>query len=87
MLNTYHEGLCRSNRCRTGAHAAGRPGFYTELRVRQGVDALTAAKAGRLVDASLPDCIYGHPKCLKPICGSVSGQTQYKARHVSHLTR
>lgn len=45
-----------------GAHAAGRHGFYTELRVRQGVDALTAAKAGRWVDASLPDRIYGHPE-------------------------
>ena len=45
-----------------GAHAAGRHGFYTELRVRQGVDALTAAKAGRWADASLPDRVYGHPE-------------------------
>lgn len=45
-----------------GAHAAGRHGFYTELRVRQGVDALTAAKAGRWSDASLPDRVYGHPE-------------------------
>ncbi|MEQ8376571.1 MAG: tyrosine-type recombinase/integrase [Hoeflea sp. D1-CHI-28] len=41
------------------AHS-GRHGFYTELRVRQGVDPITAAKAGRWKDAKLPDSIYAH---------------------------
>lgn len=41
-------------------HEAGRHGFYTELRVRQGVDSLTAAKAGRWSNAALPDARYGH---------------------------
>lgn len=41
------------------AHSA-RHGFFTELRVRQGVDAITAAKAGRWKNPSLPDHVYGH---------------------------
>jgi integrase len=41
-------------------HSAGRHGFYTELRVRQGVDPITAAKAGRWSNPSLPDRIYAH---------------------------
>jgi len=43
-----------------GAHEAGRHGFYTELRVRQKVDPITAAKMGRWKDAALPDRVYGH---------------------------
>ena len=42
------------------AHRAGRHGFYTELVVRQGVDPVTAAKAGRWSDATLPMRIYAH---------------------------
>ncbi|MDJ0631061.1 MAG: tyrosine-type recombinase/integrase [Rhodobacter sp.] len=41
-------------------HAAGRHGFYTEMRVRQGLDPITAARAGRWKDPSLPDGIYAH---------------------------
>ncbi len=41
-------------------HSAGRHGFYTELRVRQGLDPITAARAGRWKDAALPDKIYAH---------------------------
>lgn len=41
-------------------HAAGRHGFYTEMRVRQGLDPITAAKAGRWSDPVLPDRIYAH---------------------------
>lgn len=41
-------------------HSAGRHGFYTELRVRQGLDPITAAKAGRWSNPSLPDQIYAH---------------------------
>ena len=41
------------------AHSA-RHGFYTELRVRQGVDPITAAKAGRWKNAALPDSVYAH---------------------------
>ncbi|QQA43927.1 site-specific integrase [Pelagovum pacificum] len=39
-------------------HQAGRHGFYTELRVRQGVDSLSAARAGRWSNAALPDRVY-----------------------------
>ncbi|MBU2866620.1 site-specific integrase [Pacificibacter marinus] len=42
------------------AHAAGRHGYYTELVVRQGVDPVTAAKAGRWSDVALPLRIYAH---------------------------
>lgn len=42
------------------AHPAGRHGFYTELTVRQGVDPVTAAKAGRWADATLPMRTYAH---------------------------
>ena len=41
-------------------HSAGRHGFYTEMRVRQGVDPITAARAGRWVDPTLPDRVYAH---------------------------
>lgn len=41
-------------------HAAGRHGFYTEMRVRQGLDPITAARAGRWSDPVLPDRIYAH---------------------------
>ena len=41
-------------------HQAGRHGFYTELRVRQGLDPVTAAKAGRWSNPQLPDRIYAH---------------------------
>ncbi|MBR2657221.1 MAG: tyrosine-type recombinase/integrase [Loktanella sp.] len=44
------------------AHAAGRHGYYTELVVRQDVNPLKAAKAGRWADASLPMRIYAHPE-------------------------
>lgn len=43
------------------AHSA-RHGFYTELRVRQGIDPITAAKAGRWKNAALPDSRYAHPE-------------------------
>lgn len=42
------------------AHEAGRHGFFTELTVRQGVDPVTAAKAGRWADVTLPLRRYGH---------------------------
>lgn len=42
------------------AHSVGRHGFYTELVVRQGVDPITAAKAGRWKDPALPNKTYGH---------------------------
>lgn len=42
------------------AHAAGRHGFFTELVVRQGVDPVTAAKAGRWANPNLPMRIYAH---------------------------
>lgn len=42
------------------AHPAGRHGFFTELTVRQGVDPVAAAKAGRWSDVTLPLRIYAH---------------------------
>lgn len=42
------------------AHPAGRHGFFTELTVRQGVDPVEAARAGRWSDASLPMKTYAH---------------------------
>jgi hypothetical protein len=42
------------------AHAAGRHGFFTELVVRQNVNPIDAAKAGRWSDPSLPMRIYAH---------------------------
>lgn len=42
------------------AHAAGRHGFYTELTVRQNINPIDAAKAGRWSDPSLPMRIYAH---------------------------
>ena len=42
------------------AHRAGRHGFFTELVVRQGIDSVTAAKAGRWSDLNLPMKIYAH---------------------------
>ncbi|MCG7572524.1 tyrosine-type recombinase/integrase [Phaeobacter sp. CNT1-3] len=44
------------------AHAAGRHGYFTELVVRQDVNPLKAAKAGRWSDASLPMRVYAHPE-------------------------
>jgi len=41
------------------AHSA-RHGFYTKLRVHDGIDAITAAKAGRWKNAALPDSRYAH---------------------------
>lgn len=44
------------------AHAAGRHGFFTELVVRQNVNPIVAADAGRWSDASLPMRVYAHPE-------------------------
>lgn len=44
------------------AHAAGRHGFFTELVVRQNVNPIAAADAGRWSDASLPMRVYAHPE-------------------------
>lgn len=44
------------------AHAAGRHGFFTELVVRQNVNPIDAAQAGRWSDPSLPMRIYAHPQ-------------------------
>lgn len=44
------------------AHAAGRHGYFTELVVRQNVNPIDAADAGRWSDASLPMRVYAHPQ-------------------------
>lgn len=41
-------------------HEAGRHGYYTELRVRQGLDPVTVAAGGRWAHHALPDQAYAH---------------------------
>ncbi|MBO9453024.1 site-specific integrase [Tropicibacter sp. R16_0] len=41
-------------------HAAGRHGYYTELRIRQRMDPVTAAAMGRWTKSDLPDSVYAH---------------------------
>lgn len=43
-------------------HAAGRHGFGTEMLVRQGVDVVTVARAGRWSDAQMLLQTYAHPE-------------------------
>jgi len=70
------------------AHAAGRHGFYTELRVRQGVDPVTAAKAGRWKDPTLPDRVYAHSETNEAELrerirtGAVQGDTLKVVNHL-----
>jgi integrase len=59
--NTRWKTICkRAGIPYLSAHPAGRHGFFTELVVRQGVDPVTAAKAGRWSDPNLPMRIYAH---------------------------
>jgi integrase len=59
--NTRWKTICKAaGILYISAHPAGRHGFYTELRVRQGIDPVTAAKAGRWKSVALPDQIYAH---------------------------
>lgn len=59
--NTRWKTICkRAGIQYLSAHQAGRHGFFTELVVRQGVDPVTAAKAGRWADPNLPMRIYAH---------------------------
>ena len=59
--NTRWKTICkRAGIQYLSAHPAGRHGFFTELVVRQGVDPVTAAKAGRWSDPNLPMRIYAH---------------------------
>lgn len=60
MLKTWRRICARAGIEYLPPHSAGRHGYYTELTVRQGVDPITAAKAGRWSDPSLPDRIYAH---------------------------
>ena len=41
-------------------HEAGRHGYYTELRVRQGLAAHEVAEAGRWAKVDLPERTYAH---------------------------
>jgi integrase len=59
--NTRWKTICkRAGIQYLSAHPAGRHGFFTELVVRQGVDPVTAAEAGRWADPNLPMRIYAH---------------------------
>ena len=60
-MHTRWRSICKAAGIQYIApHAAGRHGFYTEMRVRQGLDPVTAAQAGRWSDPVLPDRIYAH---------------------------
>lgn len=76
--NTRWKTICkRAGIQYLAAYPAGRHGFFTELVVRQGVDPVTAAKAGRWSDPNLPMRIYAHAEkdeadvktrfCTKPV--------------------
>jgi len=59
--NTRWQTICkRAGIPYLSAHPAGRHGYFTELVVRQGVDPVTAAEAGRWSDPNLPMRIYAH---------------------------
>lgn len=59
--NTRWKTICkRAGIPYLSAHAAGRHGFFTELVVRQGVNPVTAANAGRWADPNLPMRVYAH---------------------------
>ncbi|MEL6565492.1 MAG: hypothetical protein AAFQ59_13710 [Pseudomonadota bacterium] len=59
------------------AHPAGRHGFFTELVFRQGVDPVTAAKAGRWSDPNLPVRIYAHAET-----DEADVRTRFRTNHV-----
>lgn len=59
------------------AHPAGRHGFFTELVVRQGVDPVTAAKAGRWADPNLPMRIYAHAET-----GEAAIRARFRTKYV-----
>lgn len=52
--------ICKKASIKLLTPHAGRHGFYTHLRVRLGIDPITAAKAGRWSNAALPDARYAH---------------------------
>jgi len=41
-------------------HSAGRHGFYTQMRVRQGIDPVAAARWGRWASHVMPEIFYAH---------------------------
>lgn len=63
------------------AHPAGRHGFFTELVVRQGVDPVTAAKAGRWSDPNLPMRIYAHAET-----DEADVRARFRTKHVQAET-
>lgn len=62
-----------------GAPSRGR-GFFTELAVKQGVDPVASAKAGRGSDPNLPMRIYAHVKTDGADVGRGFVQSMYKRR-------
>jgi integrase len=60
MLNKWRTICAAAGIAYLPPHQAGRHGFYTEMRVRQGLDPISAAKAGRWADPALPDRVYAH---------------------------
>ena len=52
--------ICRNAEIEMLTAHCCRHGFYTELRVNQRVDPITAAKAGRWKNHALPDRVYAH---------------------------
>lgn len=63
LIEAYRKAwatICKKAGIQLLSAHSGRHGFYTELRVRQGVDPITAAKAGRWKNHALPDARYAH---------------------------
>jgi len=76
--NTRWKTICkRAGIPYLSAHPAGRHGFFTELVVRQGVDPVTAAKAGRWSDPNLPMRIYAHAET-----DEADIRARFRANHV-----
>ncbi len=83
--NTRWKTICkRAGIQYLSAHPAGRHGFFTELVVRQGVDPVTAAKAGRWSDPNLPMRIYAHAETDEPMLEPVFVQTMYRKTLYKH---
>jgi len=80
--NTRWKTICkRAGIPYLSAHPAGRHGFFTELVVRQGVDPVTAAKAGRWSDPNLPMPMR---RRMRPMSEPVFVQTTYSRTLYKH---
>ncbi|MDF0598963.1 tyrosine-type recombinase/integrase [Psychromarinibacter halotolerans] len=80
-LKAWRSACARAGIPYIAPHAAGRHGFYTEMRVRQGLDPVTAAKAGRWSNPALPDAIYAHSEADEREIRSRAGTNPVQPAH------